>query len=237
MRSPEAAGTVPDSSRPTSDQRVVELVHALSHDLRSPLTLVTGLLQTLARPELAPQDPELAQLLRSAVEGAARMRRMLDDFVAAAGAMAGDLDNHPRTVDPAAELRRFVAEDPRFAGVVQVRPTEPGPQALVDPQQLCRIVAGLALGAIGRGATRITADVAVGTGRLVIVVLGNDSGLPPDLARRLTGGEEASLRGLGVEEQLSVALTRSVGGSIAAVPIPGGSTSLRAVLPIAAAPE
>ncbi len=216
----------------------MELVHALSHDLRTPLTLVTGVLQTLARPELAPQDPEVARLLHSAVDGTAKMRHLLDDFVAASDAITGDVEARPRTVDPATELRRFMDEDPRFAGVVQVRPLEPGPAVLIDPSQLCSIVAGLTLGSIKRGATRVTADLAIGTGRLVIVVLGNDTGIAPELARRLTvGNDGASLRGFGLGEQLAVALARAAGGSIGAVPVPGGGTSIRIVLPVHSAPE
>lgn len=64
-----------------------ELIAAWDHDLRTSLTTVLGALQTMARPELAPDDPEVAALLSAALAQAQRMRRLLDELpsVVAAG--------------------------------------------------------------------------------------------------------------------------------------------------------
>ncbi len=56
---------------------------AVDHDLRTPLTTVLGALQTLARPEFAPADPDLAALLESALGQAKRLRLLLGDLLLA----------------------------------------------------------------------------------------------------------------------------------------------------------
>lgn len=61
-----------------------ELITALDHDLRTSLTTVLGALQTVARPELAPDDPELAALVTAALVQAQKMGRLLDELPAAA---------------------------------------------------------------------------------------------------------------------------------------------------------
>jgi signal transduction histidine kinase len=64
------------------------LVAAVDHDLRTPLTSILGALQTAARPELAPADPEVALLLASALGQAQRMRRLLADLLIASAHFA-----------------------------------------------------------------------------------------------------------------------------------------------------
>jgi len=68
-----------------------ELIAAVDHDLRTSLTTVLGALQTLARPELAPEDPDLAALVSSGLAQAQKMRRLLDELLAASSPRARPL--------------------------------------------------------------------------------------------------------------------------------------------------
>ncbi len=215
------------------DDALVELIYGLSHDLRSPLTLVTGVLQTLSRPEFAPRDPDLADLLRSAVDGSKRMRLLLDDFITAAEVLAGQRDLRIRQIDPGAELRLALGADDRAGPCTTVRVAHPVTRVSTDGALLSQIVSGLVHGCIRRGAGRVTVDVAVGTGRLVVVVSSDGPGLPPETARRLTTADSAvGIPGLGLGERMAASLTARLGGRLSAVPVPGGATSLRVVLPV-----
>jgi signal transduction histidine kinase len=79
---PDRAQTVPTA--PFSEAALrVELIAALDHELRTGLTTILGALQTMARPELTPTDPDLAALLSAALAQAQKMRRLLDELPAA----------------------------------------------------------------------------------------------------------------------------------------------------------
>jgi signal transduction histidine kinase len=87
------------------------LVAAVDHDLRTPLTTILGALQTAARPELAPADPEVALLLASALGQAQRMRRLLADLLIASAlaTLIGEAAEAGMGREPALQVE--VAED------------------------------------------------------------------------------------------------------------------------------
>jgi signal transduction histidine kinase len=117
------------------------LVAAVDHDLRTPLTTILGALQTVARPELAPADPEVALLLASALSQAQRMRRLLTDLLIAS---AHPAPPEPLTPSALATLIREAAE----AGMgrepaLQVEVTGDLPLVSVNAAALRRALAGV----------------------------------------------------------------------------------------------
>jgi K+-sensing histidine kinase KdpD len=223
----------------SSGRALLNLVHALSHDLRGPLTLITGVLQTLLRSrDLQDLDPALGDFVEPAFDGADRMRRTLDDFLAAADTAFGDTIVRVRPVDPAEVLRRAVAQDPRLEGVTTVRGTNP-PDVFVDPTHLAGAVTALAAAVLARGSARVTVDVAVGTARLVVVVVGDRPEHTAELPRELTLEAVAADGGqMNLGEYLAAARVGAIGGRLALVPIPGSGAGYRILLPRRrAAPE
>lgn len=226
--SPEPDLPTEETEAPRRDPGVVDLLHALSHDLRGPLTLVSGVLQTMTRSGVAPADPELRSLVESAWDGTRRMREILDDFLAVVDVALGDGELHPRPVDPAAILRHAVAQDERLAPVVTVR-SSGLPRITIDPLYLGRAVTYLVRAQLAAGSSRVTVDVAAGSTRLVVVVLGDRPAISPTTA---AGGERraASADALGLSGRLSAALAAAMGGRLTVLPVPGGM-SVRLVFP------
>jgi PAS domain S-box-containing protein len=62
-----------------SNERMRELAHALSHDLREPLRQVTGFVQLLAKRYGGRLDEEAHQFIEYAVEGTLRLKTLIDD--------------------------------------------------------------------------------------------------------------------------------------------------------------
>jgi signal transduction histidine kinase len=217
---PPSPGTLDDDSAPAS----LDLVAALSHDLRGALTTVAGALQTLARHHDGPADPQLQQVIRSGLDGSDRMKRLLDDFLVAAGVLFGDVEVHPRAMDPGALLGPALRADPRLQGRVVVRSATDPRMVHLDPGHLVRLVRELVWCRIVAGSPKASVDVAVGSGRVVVVVVGDALPIAGDPARLRLG------------ERIAGGLAAAMGGGVEPVEI-GESRGYRVVLPAAEPPE
>ena len=168
-----------------------EVVAAVDHDLRTPLTTVLGALQTLARPDFAPVDPDLAALLTSALGQAKRLRSLLGDLLLAS---SGVTRSEALTPDA---LRALIAEAAR-AGMgegtaVPVAIPAGLPPLTADAPALRRVLDGVLRSACRRGlAARV--EVAAWGGDAVIAVEADGPGpLVPGLSARLATAMGATL--------------------------------------------
>jgi K+-sensing histidine kinase KdpD len=193
-------------------------VAALSHDLRGALTTVAGALQTLARHHDRPADPQLQQVIRSGLDGSDRMKQLLDDFLVAAGVLFGDVEIHPRPMDPGALLGPALRADPRFGGRVVVRSATDPRMVRLDPGHLVRLIRELVWCRMTAGSPKVSVDVAVGSGRVVVVVVGDAVPIAGDPVRRRLG------------ERIAGGLAAAMGGGVEHVEI-GDSRGYRVVLP------
>lgn len=121
-----------------------DLVAAVSHELRSPLAVVLGSLQTLRR--LGNRVPEDAreELLATAEGGGNRVLRLLDDLLVSASGEHGALRAMSEVVDPA-ELLRTVADEARAAGgpTCHIDCVDDLPKVVTDQDKLRRILTNL----------------------------------------------------------------------------------------------
>lgn len=140
-----AAVTLPEQE----ESLRAELIAALDHDLRTSLTTVLGALQTLARPDLAPADPDLAELLSSALAQAQRIRRLLDELPGAASPGPG----RPLAAAELAYLIRAAAE--AADGAVEVEVPAGLPPVRLSAAGLRRALAGILAKATAPAATRV----------------------------------------------------------------------------------
>jgi K+-sensing histidine kinase KdpD len=207
-------GSPGDGPAPAS----LDLVAALSHDLRGALTTVAGALQTLARHHDRPEDPQLQQVIRAGLDGSDRMKRMLDDFLVAAGVLFGDIEVHPRPMDPGALLGPALRADPRLQGRVVVRSATDSRMVHLDQGHLVRLVRELVWCRITAGSSKVGVDVAVGPGRVVVVVVGDAVPIAGDPVRLRLG------------ERIAGGLAAAMGGGVEPVEI-GESRGYRVVLP------
>jgi signal transduction histidine kinase len=174
-----------------------EVVAAVDHDLRTPLTSILGALQTLARPEQAPADPDLAALLASALGQAQRLRALLGDLQLASSSI-------PRreALLPDA-LGALIAEAARAgmggAAAVPIEIPAGFPAAVADPPALRRVLGGVLRRACRLGHAARVEVAAWGDDALIAVTAGGPGPLVPDLSARL-----AAAMGARLEESTSV---------------------------------
>lgn len=173
----------PEMPRPgAGDALRDELVAALDHDLRTALTTVLGALQTMARPELAPADPDLGQLLSAGLAQAQRLRRLLDELPGAVSA------GRPEPLPPT-ELAHLISQAADAVDGVAARVEVPGdlPPVWVSAPGLRRALAGtLARGGGGRGA-RVTVAADGPDCRITITRQGDGAPVAPGFVARLVG--------------------------------------------------
>ncbi|WP_170113408.1 hybrid sensor histidine kinase/response regulator transcription factor [Ahniella affigens] len=143
----------------------------VSHEFRTPLTLMIGPLQALRERARANHDPDSAKLADTALKNSAQMQHLVDEVLDLHRLEAGQIKLHKQTIDLATFTRQLgedFAELARLRGIaLQIHAeTESLLPVSVDVVQLRRILSNL----IGN-ALKFS-----GSGSLVGVYLGTDNG-------------------------------------------------------------
>ncbi len=172
----------------------VDLVGAVSHDLRTPLTSIVGVLQTLARTDLAPTNPEAITLLNSALTQAERLRSLIEDLLVSPGA------GMQLTPIEATILKSIVTQAITAAGIERYEIDVPGnlPTVFLDAHHLRRVLVAILEDAAGiEGQVLATATIADGALVISVEVTPPDSHTTPSarlaLALRLVEAMEGTL--------------------------------------------
>jgi len=223
----------------TTEQRRVELLAEVTHELRTPITVVQGQMEGMLDGVIAPSGEVFA-----AVAGeAARMRRLVEDLSTLSRADEGSLDLQVREVDlssvaEAASRRlrpQFEHADVRLATVVT------GPVRIAgDPDRLAQIITNLLGNALAHtpagGSVTVTTTSVRALG--VLEVEDSGEGIPEDeLDRiferfhRLPGAGHSAGRGLGLT--IARGLARALGGDLTAHSEgPGHGSRFRLTVPL-----
>ncbi|MBM3695708.1 MAG: HAMP domain-containing histidine kinase [Actinobacteria bacterium] len=183
----EAVGRADDAAA-----LLAEVMAAVDHDLRAPLTTILGALQTLTRPEHRPGDSDLGALLDGALEQARRLRFLLGDLQLAAPSASR------RETLPPAGLQALIAEAARSGmGATASLPIEvPSdfPPAAVDPPALRRTLDGVLRRACRLGLAARVEVAAWGDDAMIAVTAHGTGSLVPPLSARLAEAMGASLQ-------------------------------------------
>ncbi len=166
-----------------------DLLRAVSHDLRNPLSAVLGQAQ-LAERRLERAEPDEARRgLQSIIAAARRMDVMIQDLVDAARAEAGLIRLDRRAVrmrDFALGLRERLS--PALdVDRIDVEVPEDLPEVWADPARLERILTNLWSNALKYSApgTRVTVSARTEDGWVVTSVTDRGPGIPPEELARL----------------------------------------------------
>lgn len=117
-----------------------DFVSTVSHELRSPLTSIIGSLDTVNRPELAPQEPMSQQLLDSARRQAGRLQRLIEDLLVVSRIDRGAIPVHPDVV----EVKEIFDEVTRVVSIEPTTTVEPANLAVyADRDHFQRILINL----------------------------------------------------------------------------------------------
>ncbi len=214
------------------------LLHAISHDLKSPLTAILGVASTLSNPELDLTDDERRTFLRGLVDRAHRMDQMLTDLLDLERLDRGLIEPNRAPTD-IAELCRIVVA---HCDAVLIRPVvilAGGVIAEVDSAKVERIVENLLINAARHtpGNTRIIVRAERIEGGIEIAVDDEGPGVPDELKARIfqpfeRGGELAERGpGMGIGLSLVARFAEMHGGRAWVEDRPAGGASFHVYLP------
>ncbi|WP_030146972.1 MULTISPECIES: sensor histidine kinase [Actinoalloteichus] len=248
QRRTEAAATEARQEAAAAELRA-SLFAAFGYDLRTPLTTVRTVLDTLSGDRRGLSDADRAELLDTAVAATDQLVGMADNLLDTARLSVGGVHPVSRPVRLGQVLDRATAG---IAGAdrVSVELTDDLPAVSADPDLLRRVVANVLDNALRHGRGGPPPDAAVRASRLAdrveLRIVDTGPGLPPEAVdtvfapfRRLPHPDGAR-RPIGAGLGLTVArgFVEAMGGSIRAEDTPGGGLTVVIVLPVAqAAPE
>ncbi len=226
--------------RKLQDERE-DLVRMISHDLRTPLSVVLTHAQLLAR---APDRdvPRRAAAIRQSGE---RMARMIDELVEAMRLEAGQhvVDLRPVDVAPFVEEVRRRLEGAVDVSRVRVSAPGPLPSARADPAALERVLVNLVTNALKYSppCEPVDIELAARGGAVTVTVRDRGPGIPREEQGRVFERfyrARAAVRkeGLGLGLYISRLLTERMGGTIWLESAPGKGTAFTVAVPAAAAP-
>jgi two-component system, OmpR family, phosphate regulon sensor histidine kinase PhoR len=214
-----------DVTREAEAERMrAALVASVSHELRSPLTSISGYTDTLLHH--GPWDDTIQHEFLEAVAGsAARLTALVDNLLDAATLEAGALrlQREPVRVERVAE--RVLAQRRLLAGACTLRlDTRPGlPLAEADPLRIEQVIANLVDNAIKYsphgGEIRVRVEANTGD-ELVVTVADQGQGVPPQHVQHLferfyrVDAEGRRVKGVGLGLYICKSLVESHGGRI-----------------------
>jgi signal transduction histidine kinase len=210
-----------DLARANQSRR--QMTADIAHDLRNPLTVIGGYLESLRDGVLKP-TPERFETMSNEVQ---HLQRLVEDLRTLSLADAGELVIQRQPVAPRDLLERLAAAYRHQAegqGVALVVQTEAGLTDLhVDPERMEQVLGNLVSNALRYtpegGEIRLTATQAAGG--VVLAVTDTGSGIPPEVLPHIF---ERSYRGdaarQGTESGLGLSIAKSIvelhGGKISA---------------------
>ncbi|WP_199443723.1 sensor histidine kinase [Umezawaea beigongshangensis] len=215
------------------------LVSDVAHELRTPLSNVTGWLEA-AQDGIAPADQRLVSLL---LEESLVLQRLVDDLHELAQADAGTLRLHPEPVDAAEVVDQVVAAHHALAAagcVALTARTGDGAFLLADPVRLRQAVGNLVANAIRYTPEGGSVTVEGRAEADLVVVEVSDTGVgiaPEDLPRvfdrfwRADRSRSRSTGGSGLGLTITRHLVQAHGGTVSASSTPGSGTTFRIALP------
>ena len=219
------------------------LLSSVSHDLRTPLSVITGGTSTLLDDAVKLDEPARRELLQTMREQADRLNRLVQNLLEMtrleAGAMQVRKEWHPIEEPIGAALAHFAAR----LRERQLTTTIPADLPLVplDPILIERVVANLIDNALKYTPEASPIEISAtreGDG-VVVEVADRGPGLPPGDEGRVFDKFYRGIRsvtGSGLGLAICRGLVEAHGGRIGAVNRPGGGAVFRFTLPVKEAP-
>lgn len=221
-----------------TNRELDQFAAAVSHDLKEPLRAVTGYLSLLMRRHAEGLPEESAGHVRSALDAATRMGRMIDGLLAYARLGRAGPDAERRSLDAALDAALENLSASLEASGIELRRT-PLPDYEGPAERLTSLFQNLLANALRYAVPvdpRVEIEGALRDGRVRVQVRDHGPGVPSgaedqifELFRRLDGRDDPPGYGLG----LSVCrrIVEAEGGRIGVEPSPDGGASFWFELP------
>jgi two-component system sensor histidine kinase KdpD len=215
------------------------ILSAISHDIRTPLTLLFGQADALAQADghLTADEREAAQAIR---DQARRLHEMVDKLLDMARLQAGNvrLRKEWQAVDDIVGASIGLLGDALRDHPLSVTPPPDLPLVAVDAVLIERVFCNLLENAAKYSppGTPITVNLALEGDMLAISVCDHGRGFPPTSIARVfdvfeRGAQESTIAGVGLGLAICRAIVEAHGGRIAANNRPEGGACVRFTLP------
>jgi len=232
--SADAAALSAQAARFRSDYTSV-----INHELRTPLTTIIGVLKTLTRPELAPDNPDARDLLAMAGSQGDRLKSLIEDMLAISQVDGNGVPIRPELVTVPEVIDRAVGAVSSAEPLTTVRVSPAIPPVVLDPEHTHRVLVNLIANAVKYGdGSPITITAAIKGSDLVLVVADHGPGLPEETAAtafdpytQLLRTEVDGRGGVGLGLSISRGLVEAMQGSLGHEPTPGGGATFVIRLP------
>ncbi|HTX89884.1 MAG TPA: HAMP domain-containing sensor histidine kinase [Anaerolineales bacterium] len=212
----------------------------IAHDLRSPLTVIGGYVESMRDGVLKP-TPERLDTIHAEVD---HLQRLVEDLRTLSQADAGELSLNREAVDPLALLEQIAKSYGHLAGqkkvALEVQADSGLPKVRIDPDRMAQVFGNLVTNSLRYTPEdgRIVLSAGQEAGSLVFTVRDTGQGIPaealPHIFDRFYRADPA--RSQGSESGLGLAIARSIveahGGSISAESEVGKGTTIRIAFPV-----
>jgi light-regulated signal transduction histidine kinase (bacteriophytochrome) len=224
-----------------SNAELEQFAYVASHDLSEPLRMVSSYLQLLRRRYRGRLDADADEFIDFAVDGAARMRDLIDDLLTYSRAGRGGQPSAPVDTHALAERAADAARAQEEARGARVA-IGPLPTVTGDPQALGQLFQNVVGNAVKFVPADRAADVAIGAERdgaqWRFTVTDNGIGLEPAHAERIFGMFQRlhtrdEYPGTGIGLAIARKVVERHGGRIWAEPRAEGGSRFCFTLPVA----
>ncbi len=236
-----AVGTATDiTALHCADEERSHCMQMLTHDLRSPLTVIHGHAQLLQTRLTSAPDEELQMHIHAILEASKHMNVMLRDLVEMARIEGGNFSRHKEPLPAEAFLKNFL--DTHCLALdcdrIILAPPASAPTLLVNPNALERILLNLLSNALKYSPAERTVRLRLTAADRMAVFAVEDQGCGiaaediPLLFRRfvrLPGKSRADSLGLGL--YIARLLVESQGGEISVTSTPGQGSTFSFTIP------
>ena len=221
-----------------------EYVSLVSHDLRNPLTVLTGNVDWLRRLLVKKNLASEASIAENALKSARRMNAMIQDLVESARLESGRLEMRTTLTS----LPEFVSDTAERIGTpedrarLRIETVTSIPPVLVDANRLERALVNLVTNALKFSSADkpVIIQVNRNESEATISVIDEGEGVPPDARPRLfqrfyqtRTGKVANAGGLGLGLYITRLIVEAHGGRIWVASGPSGGCSFTFTLPLA----
>jgi two-component system sensor histidine kinase KdpD len=228
--------------RATSERMRSDLLSAVSHDLRSPLAVITGA-ATALRDEEGIGGPARRELVESICEEAERMERLVGNLLDMTRLQAGEVSLRKDWLpveevagSAIARLERQLADRPVAVDVAAAPPVLA--DAVLLEQALVNLLENAAK--YTPPGTPIEVRAVTDGGAVAIEVADRGPGIPPGdeerIFDRFQRGVHPGVAGAGLGLAIARAIAQAHDGTLTAARRPGGGTVFRLALPSRGAP-
>ena len=222
----------------------LELVDAVSHELRAPLTSVKGYTSLLLNRWDRVPDEQKKALLGQVLADADRVTRLLTELLDISRLETGRLHLRRQVVDLAGLAAAVVEKVGRAHEELTCELSFPEdlPRPYVDPGKVAQVLTNLVENAAKYGDPRgVTVSASSATGTVTLAVTDHGPGLPaaelPQVFTKFFRRELARPDGAGLGLWLSRRLVEAHGGRLTVESEPGRGTTFRLTLPTTAFDE